>query len=41
MGAFEGTQLLVIGLTDGDITLDDISATTLDDPTRLVIDIRR
>jgi hypothetical protein len=41
MGAFEGTQLLVIGLTDGDITLDDISATPLDDPTRLVIDIRR
>ncbi|WP_297008118.1 hypothetical protein [uncultured Corynebacterium sp.] len=41
MGAFEGTQLIVIGLTDGDITLDDISATTLTDPTRLVIDIRR
>lgn len=41
MGAFEGTQLIVIGLTDGDITLDDISATTLDSPTRLVIDIRR
>lgn len=41
MGAFEGTQLIVIGLTDSDITLDDISTRVLDGPTRLVIDIRR
>lgn len=40
MGTFEGDQLIVIGLTDPDITLDDISVSTLTGPTRLVVDVR-
>lgn len=41
MGSFEGTQLIVVGLTDANITLTDISTRVLTDPTRLVIDISR
>lgn len=40
MGTFEGDQLIVIGLTDPDITLDDVSVFPLGDPTRLVVDVR-
>lgn len=41
MGVFEGAQLIVVGLTDPDITLADITTGSLSDPTRLVFDISR